>query len=203
MFFHREIFPEGLPPAYVFVATLRSKSPAHRMKFDLMRVLSQDGVRQMAVTVNGADKSVTFTCTSTLKKEQTVIFNDRGIKVHKITFICSSHEETLTVLSTLLYMYLYYILCHIYCFFFYTPLLVFFFPFFQYSIYTFYVYVSIEALWHKLAPAEVPGEAQAHYKLRRWRIRGGTAFRSGGAHLHRREDSGGQESQYRDDSPCE
>ncbi|KAI7809935.1 hypothetical protein IRJ41_020176 [Triplophysa rosa] len=76
----REIFPEGLPPAYVFVATLRLKSPAHRLKFDLTRVLSQEGVRQMAVTVNGADKSVTFTCTSTLKKEQTIIFNDRGIK---------------------------------------------------------------------------------------------------------------------------
>ncbi|XP_016299338.1 collagen alpha-1(XXI) chain [Sinocyclocheilus anshuiensis] len=76
----REIFPEGLPPAFVFVATLRLKNPAHWMKFDLLRVLSQDGVKQIAVTVNGADKSVTFTCTSTLKKEQTVIFNDRGIK---------------------------------------------------------------------------------------------------------------------------
>ncbi|ROL43782.1 Collagen alpha-1(XXI) chain [Anabarilius grahami] len=76
----REIFPEGLPPAFVFVATLRLKNPAHWMKFDLLRVLSQDGVKQIAVTVNGADKSVTVTCTSTLKKEQTVIFNDRGIK---------------------------------------------------------------------------------------------------------------------------
>uniref|UniRef100_A0A8C1XEV2 Si:ch211-106n13.3 n=1 Tax=Cyprinus carpio TaxID=7962 RepID=A0A8C1XEV2_CYPCA len=76
----REIFPEGLPPAFVFVATLRLKNPAHWMKFDLLRVLSQDGVKQIAVTLNGADKSVTFTCTSTLKKEQTVIFNDRGIK---------------------------------------------------------------------------------------------------------------------------
>uniref|UniRef100_A0A673I586 Collagen alpha-1(XXI) chain n=1 Tax=Sinocyclocheilus rhinocerous TaxID=307959 RepID=A0A673I586_9TELE len=75
-----QIFPEGLPPAFVFVATLRLKNPAHWMKFDLLRVLSQDGVKQIAVTVNGADKSVTFTCTSTLKKEQTVIFNDRGIK---------------------------------------------------------------------------------------------------------------------------
>uniref|UniRef100_A0A673KUU4 Si:ch211-106n13.3 n=1 Tax=Sinocyclocheilus rhinocerous TaxID=307959 RepID=A0A673KUU4_9TELE len=75
-----EIFPEGLPPAFVFVATLRLKNPAHWMKFDLLRVLSQDGVKQIAVTLNGADKSVTFTCTSTLKKEQTVIFNDRGIK---------------------------------------------------------------------------------------------------------------------------
>lgn len=68
----------------MFVATLRLKNPAHWMKFDLFRVLSQDGVKQIAVTVNGADKSVTFTCTSTLKKEQTVIFNDRGIKVSDI-----------------------------------------------------------------------------------------------------------------------
>ncbi|TRY89275.1 hypothetical protein DNTS_014787 [Danionella cerebrum] len=76
----REIFPEGIPPSFVFVTTLRLKNPAHWMKFDLLRVLSQDGVKQIAVTLNGADKSVTFTCTSTLKKEQTVIFNDRGIK---------------------------------------------------------------------------------------------------------------------------
>ncbi|XP_030630507.1 collagen alpha-1(XXI) chain [Chanos chanos] len=76
----REIFPEGLPPAYVFVATLRVKSPANRMKFDLWRVLSQDGNKQVAVTLNGADKSVVFTSTSTHKKEQYVIFNDRGIK---------------------------------------------------------------------------------------------------------------------------
>lgn len=54
------------------------------MEFDLLRVLSQDGVKQIAVTVNGPDKSVTFSCTSTLKKEQTVIFNDRGIKVCEI-----------------------------------------------------------------------------------------------------------------------
>ncbi|XP_026877005.2 vWFA and Collagen domain-containing protein [Electrophorus electricus] len=76
----REIFPEGLPPSYVFVATLRVKSPAHHMKFDLWRVLSQDRIKQVAVTLNGAEKSVTFTSTSALKKEQTVIFNDRGIK---------------------------------------------------------------------------------------------------------------------------
>lgn len=61
------------------------------MKFDLLRVLSQDGVKQIAVTVNGADKSVTFTCTSTLKKEQTVIFNDRGIKVCEIFANFKSH----------------------------------------------------------------------------------------------------------------
>ncbi|TTC44335.1 Collagen alpha-1(XXI) chain [Bagarius yarrelli] len=76
----REIFPEGLPPSYVFVATLRLKNPVHRMKFDLWRVLSDEGARQVAVTLDGLDKSVIFTSTSTMKKEQTVIFNDRGIK---------------------------------------------------------------------------------------------------------------------------
>ncbi|XP_053507894.1 vWFA and Collagen domain-containing protein [Ictalurus furcatus] len=76
----RGIFPEGLPPSYVFVATLQVKNPVHRMKFDLWRVLSEEGVKQVAVTLNGLDKSVTFTSTSTMKKEQTVIFNDRGIK---------------------------------------------------------------------------------------------------------------------------
>ncbi|KAF5902846.1 collagen alpha-1(XXI) chain-like [Clarias magur] len=76
----REIFPAGLPPAYVFVATLRVKNPVHRMKFDLWRVLSESGVRQVAVTLNGLDKSVTFTSSSTTEKEQTVLFNDRGIK---------------------------------------------------------------------------------------------------------------------------
>ncbi|XP_053342695.1 vWFA and Collagen domain-containing protein [Clarias gariepinus] len=76
----REIFPAGLPPSYVFVATLRVKNPVHRMKFDLWRVLSENGVRQVAVTLNGLDKSVIFTSTSTTAREQTVLFNDRGIK---------------------------------------------------------------------------------------------------------------------------
>ncbi|XP_049332577.1 vWFA and Collagen domain-containing protein [Astyanax mexicanus] len=76
----REIFPEGLPPSYVFVSTLRVKNPAHRMKFDLWRVQSEDGVKQVSVTLNGAEKSVIFTTTSTVKSEQTIIFNDRGIR---------------------------------------------------------------------------------------------------------------------------
>ncbi|XP_051557636.1 collagen alpha-1(XXI) chain-like [Myxocyprinus asiaticus] len=101
-----EIFPEGLPPAYVFVATLRLKNPAHRMKFDLLRVLSQDGVKQVAVTINGVDKSVTFTSTTTLKKEQTVIFNDRGIKRlfdtdwHQLKFLVKPRRITCFVDGT-------------------------------------------------------------------------------------------------------
>lgn len=55
------------------------------MKFDLWRVLSEEGLRQVAVTLNGLDKSVTFTSTSTMKKEQTVIFNDRGVKVCQVS----------------------------------------------------------------------------------------------------------------------
>lgn len=80
----RALFPEGLPPSYVFVATLRVKSPAHQMKFDLWRILSREGLRQVAVTLNGLEKSVTFTSTSELQKEQSVIFNHGGIKVGKI-----------------------------------------------------------------------------------------------------------------------
>ncbi|XP_031416036.1 vWFA and Collagen domain-containing protein [Clupea harengus] len=76
----RVLFPEGLPPSYVFVATVRVKSPAHQMKFDLWRILSQEGLRQVAVTLNGVEKSVTFTSTSVLQKEQSVIFNHGSIK---------------------------------------------------------------------------------------------------------------------------
>ncbi|KAL2097000.1 hypothetical protein ACEWY4_006207 [Coilia grayii] len=76
----RFLFPEGLPPTYVFVATVRVKSPAHQVKFDLWRILSQDGKRQVAVTLNGVEKSITFTTTSLLQKEQSVIFNHGGIK---------------------------------------------------------------------------------------------------------------------------
>nr|XP_046213999.1 collagen alpha-1(XXI) chain-like [Oncorhynchus gorbuscha] len=74
----RAIFPEGMPPSYVFVA----KSPTDREKLDLIRVLSQDRLKQFVVTLNGLDKSATFTITtsSVIKKEQCVIFNDRGIK---------------------------------------------------------------------------------------------------------------------------
>lgn len=74
-YFLREIFPEGLPPSYVFVATVRLKGSAKQDKFDLLRILSKDGVTQAAVTLNGADKSVTFTTTSTTNEKQLVTFN--------------------------------------------------------------------------------------------------------------------------------
>ncbi|KAJ8272765.1 hypothetical protein GJAV_G00093160 [Gymnothorax javanicus] len=76
----RMIFPEGLPPSYVFVTTLRLRAPANQEHFHLFRVRSKGGFTQAAVTLNGKDKSVTFVTTSIYEEEQSVIFNDRGIK---------------------------------------------------------------------------------------------------------------------------
>ncbi|KPP80013.1 hypothetical protein Z043_100360, partial [Scleropages formosus] len=76
----REIFPEGLPPFYVFVATLRLKAPGYREAFDLWRVLSKDGDTQVAVTLSGRDRSVVFTTTSSAGEEQSVIFSRRDLK---------------------------------------------------------------------------------------------------------------------------
>ncbi|XP_073669277.1 uncharacterized protein [Paramisgurnus dabryanus] len=75
----REIFPEGLPPSYVFVATLRLRGPSNTEKFDVWRVLSKDGQVQAAVTLSGNDKSVRFTTTNTLNGQQIITF-DRGIE---------------------------------------------------------------------------------------------------------------------------
>ncbi|KAF1372713.1 hypothetical protein PFLUV_G00249230, partial [Perca fluviatilis] len=72
----RDIFPEGLPPSYVFVATLRVKGSSSVLTFDLWRVLSKDKEIQAAVTLNGKDKTVIFTTTTTsiTEKEQRVTF---------------------------------------------------------------------------------------------------------------------------------
>lgn len=70
----REIFPEGLPLSYVFVATVRLKGSSSKMPFDLWRVLSMDKKIQAAVTLSGKDKSVIFTTTSIKGKEQRVVF---------------------------------------------------------------------------------------------------------------------------------
>lgn len=73
-FYAREIFPEGLPPSYVFVATLRLTGSSSKLTFDLWRVLSKDKEIQAAVTLSGKDKTITFTTTGITQKEQRVIF---------------------------------------------------------------------------------------------------------------------------------
>ncbi|XP_054893117.1 collagen alpha-1(XXI) chain [Poeciliopsis prolifica] len=75
----REIFPEGLPPSYVFVATLRLKGNSSQSIFDLWRVLSKNKEIQAAVTLNGKDQSVIFTTTSVTEAEQKAIFK-KGFK---------------------------------------------------------------------------------------------------------------------------
>uniref|UniRef100_A0AAQ4RDD9 Thrombospondin-like N-terminal domain-containing protein n=1 Tax=Gasterosteus aculeatus aculeatus TaxID=481459 RepID=A0AAQ4RDD9_GASAC len=74
----RDIFPEGLPPSYVLIATLRLKGTSSRLTFDLWRVLSEDKEIQVAVTLSGKDKSVVFTTTSLTAEEQRVTF--RGVQ---------------------------------------------------------------------------------------------------------------------------
>lgn len=77
----RDIFPEGLPPSYVFVATLRLKGSSSKLTFDLWRVLSKDKAIQAAVTLSGKEKTVIFTTTSTKEKEQRVVFKE-GFQVN-------------------------------------------------------------------------------------------------------------------------
>ncbi|XP_047666682.1 collagen alpha-1(XXI) chain [Tachysurus fulvidraco] len=76
----KEIFPEGLPPSYVFVATLQLKGTASREKFDLWRVISKDNEVQVAVTLNGQENSVTFTTTNVASGVQVVTFNDQDLQ---------------------------------------------------------------------------------------------------------------------------
>ncbi|XP_053350878.1 collagen alpha-1(XXI) chain [Clarias gariepinus] len=76
----KEIFPEGLPPSYVFVATLQLKGSPSREKFDLWRVLSKDQEVQVAVTLHGQKNTVTFTTTNLASGIQDVTFDAQGLK---------------------------------------------------------------------------------------------------------------------------
>lgn len=91
---YRDIFPEGLPPSYVFVATLRLKGPSSKLTFDLWRVLSMDRKIQAAVTLNGKDKTVAFATTGVKVKEQSVVFQS-GFQVW--SFSESSVQQQLPV----------------------------------------------------------------------------------------------------------
>eukprot|EP00062_Callorhinchus_milii_P017690 gi/632970442/ref/XP_007901652.1/ PREDICTED: LOW QUALITY PROTEIN: collagen alpha-1(XXI) chain-like [Callorhinchus milii] len=92
----RDVFPEGLPPSYVFVATLRLKSPTNKQHFDLWRVLSKEGIIQAAVTIDGEKQAVLFTTTSLVNEIQTVTFKDA--KLEKL-FDEDWHQLKLVVLE--------------------------------------------------------------------------------------------------------
>ncbi|XP_053323977.1 collagen alpha-1(XXI) chain-like [Spea bombifrons] len=76
----RDIFPEGLPPSYVFVATLRLKSPVANKMIDLWRILSKSGEVQAAVTLNEIDKSVILTVAQINADAQVITFKDKRLE---------------------------------------------------------------------------------------------------------------------------
>ncbi|XP_063062759.1 LOW QUALITY PROTEIN: collagen alpha-1(XXI) chain [Engraulis encrasicolus] len=95
-----KIFPEGLPPSYVFVATIRLRGSMKREKFDLWRILSKDKVTQAAVTVDGTERSMTFTTTNLANGEQKITFSAPGIEAlfdegwHQLKVLVSPRRVT-------------------------------------------------------------------------------------------------------------
>ncbi|XP_042294317.1 collagen alpha-1(XXI) chain [Sceloporus undulatus] len=96
----RNVFPEGLPPSYVFVSTQRFKV---RKTWDLWRILSLDGRPQIAVTVNGEDKTMSFTTTSLVNDTQVVTFTAPRVKMlfdeswHQIRLLVTEEDVTLYI----------------------------------------------------------------------------------------------------------
>ncbi|XP_040205788.1 collagen alpha-1(XXI) chain-like isoform X2 [Rana temporaria] len=98
--FTRHVFPEGLPPSYVFVSTQRFKI---KKKWDLWRIVALDGVIQAAVSVNGEDKTLSFTTTSQTNDNQVITFVTPGVKKifdegwHQIRLLVTEADVTLYI----------------------------------------------------------------------------------------------------------
>ncbi|XP_003226112.1 collagen alpha-1(XXI) chain [Anolis carolinensis] len=96
----RNVFPEGLPPSYVFVSTQRFKV---RKTWDLWRILSLDGRPQIAVTIHGEDKTLSFTTTSLVNDTQVVTFTAPRVKIlfdegwHQIRLLVTEADVTLYI----------------------------------------------------------------------------------------------------------
>ncbi|KAG7462801.1 hypothetical protein MATL_G00188600 [Megalops atlanticus] len=100
----RYLFPDGLPPSYVFVATLKYKGSVTMEKWDLWRIQTKDGNPQMAVTLNGIDRTVMFTTTSREPSgTQTVAFTRPPAKKlfdeqwHQLRLLVTEEDVTLYV----------------------------------------------------------------------------------------------------------
>lgn len=77
------LFPGGLPPSYVFVSTLKYKGSVIREEWDLWRIQTKDEKSQMAVTMNGIERTVMFTTTSRAPSgTQTVVFTKQPARVN-------------------------------------------------------------------------------------------------------------------------
>uniref|UniRef100_A0A2K6TJK5 Collagen alpha-1(XXI) chain n=1 Tax=Saimiri boliviensis boliviensis TaxID=39432 RepID=A0A2K6TJK5_SAIBB len=94
------VFPEGLPPSYVFVSTQRFKV---KKIWDLWRILTIDGRPQIAVTLNGVDKTLLFTTTSIINGSQVVTFANPQVKTlfdegwHQIRLLVTEQDVTLYI----------------------------------------------------------------------------------------------------------
>ncbi|XP_078144814.1 collagen alpha-1(XXI) chain isoform X2 [Centroberyx gerrardi] len=100
----RSLFPDGLPPSYVFVATLKYKGSMDMEEWDLWRIQTQDEKPQMAVTLNGFDHTVMFTTTSDAPSgTQTAIFSQKTArklfdeKWHQLRLLVTEEDVTLYV----------------------------------------------------------------------------------------------------------
>ncbi|XP_066460068.1 collagen alpha-1(XXI) chain [Eleutherodactylus coqui] len=98
--FTRNVFPEGLPPSYVFVSTQRFKI---KKKWDLWRIVALDGSIQTAVSLNGEEKTLSFTTTSLTDDIQIVRFVTPGVKKlfderwHQIRLLVTEEDATLYI----------------------------------------------------------------------------------------------------------
>ncbi|XP_069000928.1 collagen alpha-1(XXI) chain isoform X2 [Embiotoca jacksoni] len=100
----RTLFPDGLPPSYVFVATLRYTGSVATEEWDLWRIQTRDGKPQMAVTLNGQDRTVMFTTTSKAPSgTQTVKFSEQTARKlfdenwHQLRLLVTEEDVTLYV----------------------------------------------------------------------------------------------------------
>ncbi|XP_070771825.1 collagen alpha-1(XXI) chain isoform X2 [Enoplosus armatus] len=99
----RNLFPDGLPPSYVFVATLRYKGSVAIEEWDVWRIQTRDGKPQMAVTLNGLDRTVMFTTTSEAPSgTQTVTFSQQTARLfdekwHQLRLLVTEEDVTLYV----------------------------------------------------------------------------------------------------------
>ncbi|XP_057704631.1 collagen alpha-1(XXI) chain [Corythoichthys intestinalis] len=100
----RSLFPDGLPPSYVFVATLRYMGSVALEEWDLWRIQTRDGEPQMAVTLNGLDSTLQFTTTShSPSGRQTVTFSRHTAmklfdeKWHQLRLLVTEEDVTLYV----------------------------------------------------------------------------------------------------------
>ncbi|KAI4813037.1 hypothetical protein KUCAC02_024391 [Chaenocephalus aceratus] len=99
----RTLFPDGLPPSYVFVATLRYTGAVAMEEWDVWRIQTRDGKPQMAVTLNGVQFTVMFTTTSEAPSGiQTVTFSHQTERLfdenwHQLRLLVTEEDVTLYV----------------------------------------------------------------------------------------------------------